>query len=93
MRTALKKVDPDDTPMQVWECLGEVVVEFLIELVNNSLEDERMLEDRRIFELVIISDESMELWEIAVEADVRSICEQQYGFRPKKEKLTQTLLN
>ncbi|XP_067349374.1 uncharacterized protein [Channa argus] len=49
VRSALKRmksgkaVGPDDKPVEVWKCLGEVAVEFLTSLFNKILKSERML--------------------------------------------------
>ncbi|KAK3548848.1 hypothetical protein QTP70_021035, partial [Hemibagrus guttatus] len=40
-----KAVGPDDIPVEVWKCLGEVAVEFLTSLFNRVLESERMPEE------------------------------------------------
>ncbi|GLD48595.1 uncharacterized protein AKAME5_000254900 [Lates japonicus] len=40
-----KAVDPDDIPVEVWKCLGEVAVEFLTRTFNKILESERMPEE------------------------------------------------
>lgn len=48
VRTAMKRmkngkvVGPDDIPVEIWRCLGEMAVEFLIRLFNEILESERM---------------------------------------------------
>ncbi|KAK2879923.1 hypothetical protein Q8A73_023735, partial [Channa argus] len=49
-----KAVGPDDIPVEVWKCLGEVAVEFLTSLFNKILESERMPEDWRKSVLVPI---------------------------------------
>ena len=100
-----KAVGPDDIPVEVWKCLGEVAVEFLTSLFNKILESERMPEEWRRSVLVPIfknkgdvqscgnyrgiklMSHTMKLWERVVEARLRaevSICEQQYGFMPRK---------
>ncbi|KAK2891510.1 hypothetical protein Q8A73_017175 [Channa argus] len=100
-----KAVGPDDIPVEVWKCLGEVAVEFLTSLFNTILESERMPEDWRKSVLVPIfknkgdaqscgnyrgiklMSHTMKLWERVVEARLRAevnICEQQYGFMPRK---------
>ncbi|WP_139267336.1 hypothetical protein, partial [Escherichia coli] len=100
-----KAVGPDDIPVEVWKCLGEVAVEFLTGLLNKILESERMPEEWRRSVLVPIfknkgdvqscgnyrgiklMSHTMKLWERVVEARLRSevsICEQQYGFMPRK---------
>ncbi|KAK3543307.1 hypothetical protein QTP70_014026 [Hemibagrus guttatus] len=51
VRNALKRmksgkaVGPDDILVEVWKCLGEAAVEFLISLFNRVLESERMPEE------------------------------------------------
>ena len=40
-----KTVCPDDKPVEVWRCLGEVAVEFLTTTFNKILETERMPEE------------------------------------------------
>ena len=100
-----KAVGPDDIPVEVWKCLGEVAVEFLTGLFNRILDSEKMPEEWRRSVLVPIfknkgdvqscgnyrgiklMSHTMKLWERVVEARLRaevSICEQQYGFMPKK---------
>ncbi|KAK3559121.1 hypothetical protein QTP86_005039 [Hemibagrus guttatus] len=100
-----KAVGPDDIPVEVWKCLGEAGVEFLISLFNRVLESERMPEEWRRSVLVPIfknkgdmqscsnyrgiklMSHTMKLWERVVEARLRKvveICEQQYGFMPRK---------
>ena len=37
-----KAVGPDDIPVQVWKCLGEVAVGFLPRLFNSILETDKM---------------------------------------------------
>ncbi|KAF7655893.1 hypothetical protein LDENG_00048720, partial [Lucifuga dentata] len=49
-----KAVGPDDIPVEVWKCLGEVAVEFLTRLFNEILESERMPEEWRRSVLVPI---------------------------------------
>ncbi|KAK3543841.1 hypothetical protein QTP70_030074, partial [Hemibagrus guttatus] len=100
-----KAVGPDDILVEVWKCLGEAAVEFLISLFNRVLESERMPEEWRRSVLVPIfknkgdvqscsnyrgiklMSHTMKLWERVVEARLRKvveICEQQYGFMPRK---------
>ncbi|KAK3515449.1 hypothetical protein QTP70_021407 [Hemibagrus guttatus] len=100
-----KAVGPDDIPVEVWKCLGEAAVEFLIGLFNRVLESERMPEEWRRSVLVPIfknkgdvqscsnyrgiklMSHTVKLWERVVEARLRKvveICEQQYGFMPRK---------
>ena len=42
-----KAVGPDDIPVEVWRCLGELAVDFLTRLFNKILEDERMPDEWR----------------------------------------------
>ena len=48
VRKALKKmksgkaVGPDDVPVEVWKCLGEVAIHFLTRLFNRILETDKM---------------------------------------------------
>lgn len=35
-----KAISPDDIPVEVWRCLGEKTVDFLIGLFNKILESE-----------------------------------------------------
>ena len=42
-----KAVGPDDIPVEVWKCLGEVALEFLTKLYNRTMESERMPEEWR----------------------------------------------
>ncbi|KAK3545312.1 hypothetical protein QTP70_003656 [Hemibagrus guttatus] len=100
-----KAVGPDDIPVEVWKCLGEVAVGFLTSLFNRVLESEKMPEEWRRSVLVPIfknrgdvqscsnyrgiklMSHTMKLWERVVEARLRKvveICEQQYGFMPRK---------
>ncbi|RXN38888.1 Retrovirus-related Pol poly LINE-1 [Labeo rohita] len=100
-----KAVGPDDIPVEVWKCLGEVAVEFLTSLFNKILDSETIPEEWRRSVLVPIfknkgdvqscgnyrgiklMSHTMKLWERVVEARLRaevSICEQQYGFMPRK---------
>ena len=100
-----KALGPDDIPVEVWKCLGEVAVEFLTGLFNRILDGEKMPEEWRRSVLVPIfknkgdvqscgnyrgiklMSHTMKLWERVVEGRLRaevSICEQQYGFMPKK---------
>ncbi|KAK3555065.1 hypothetical protein QTP86_007988 [Hemibagrus guttatus] len=52
VRKALKRMksgkafDPDDIPVEVWKCLGEAAVEFLISLFNRVLENLEKAYDR-----------------------------------------------
>ncbi|KAF3699103.1 hypothetical protein EXN66_Car014790 [Channa argus] len=49
-----KAVGPDDIPVEVWKCLGEVAVGFLTSLFNKILDSEKMPEDWRRSVLVPI---------------------------------------
>lgn len=49
-----KAVGPDDIPVEVWRCLGEMAVWFLTRLFNTILESERMPEEWRRSVLVPI---------------------------------------
>ena len=40
-----KVVGPDDIPVEVWKCLGEIALEFLTKLFNRTMESERMPEE------------------------------------------------
>ena len=42
-----KAVGPDDIPVQVWKCLGEIELEYLTKLYNRTMESERMPEEWR----------------------------------------------
>ena len=42
-----KAVGPDDIPVKVWKCLGEIALEFLRKLYNRTMESERMPEEWR----------------------------------------------
>ena len=42
-----KAVGPDDIPVDVWKCLGEIALEFLTKLYNKTMESERMPEEWR----------------------------------------------
>ena len=42
-----KAVGPDDIPVEVWKCLGEIALEFLTKLYNRMMESERMPEEWR----------------------------------------------
>ena len=42
-----KAVGADDIPMEVWKCLGEIALEFLMKLYNRTMESERMTEEWR----------------------------------------------
>jgi exonuclease III len=100
-----KALGPDDIPVEVWKCLGEVAIEYLTGLFNRILDGEKMPEEWRRSVLVPIfknkgdvqscenyrgiklMSHTMKLWERVVESRLRAevnICEQQYGFMPKK---------
>ncbi|KAK3518224.1 hypothetical protein QTP70_033929, partial [Hemibagrus guttatus] len=67
-----KAVGPDDIPVEVWKCLGEAGVEFLTRIAAT---------------IRGLMSHTMKLWERVVEARLRKvveICEQQYGFMPRK---------
>lgn len=49
-----KAVGPDDKPVEVWKCLGEVAVEFLFRSFNKMLKTEKMPEEWRKIVLVLI---------------------------------------
>ena len=42
-----KAVGPDDIPVEVWKCLGEIALEFLTKLYNITMESERMPDEWR----------------------------------------------
>ena len=42
-----KAVGPDDIPVEVWKCLGEIALEFLMKLYNRMMESGRMPEEWR----------------------------------------------
>ena len=42
-----KAVGPDDIPVEVWKCLGEIALEFLTKLYNRTMESGRMPEEWR----------------------------------------------
>ena len=42
-----KAVGPDELPVEVWKCMGEMGIEFLTKLFNRLLMDERMPEEWR----------------------------------------------
>ncbi|XP_062866594.1 uncharacterized protein LOC134329279, partial [Trichomycterus rosablanca] len=100
-----KAVGPDNIPVEVWKCLGEMAVRFLTQLLNAIVESEKMPEEWRRSVLVPIfknkgdvqscnnyrgiklMSHTMKIWERVVEARLRqdvTICEQQYGFMPRK---------
>ena len=39
-----KAVGPDELPVEVWKCMGEMGIKFLFKLFNKLLIGERMLE-------------------------------------------------
>lgn len=49
-----KAVGPDEIPVEVWRCLGEMAVKFLTRLFNKILESESMPEEWRRSVLVPI---------------------------------------
>ena len=51
-----KAVGPDETPVEVWKCLGELAVESLPRTFSKILESERMPEESRRNVLVSISN-------------------------------------
>ena len=42
-----KVVGPDDIPVEVWKCLGEVVGDFLTRLFNRVFETDKMPDEWR----------------------------------------------
>ena len=42
-----KAVGPDELPIEVWKCMGEMGIKFLTRLFNRLLVDERMPEEWR----------------------------------------------
>ncbi|KAK3523471.1 hypothetical protein QTP86_033592 [Hemibagrus guttatus] len=68
-----KAVGPDDILVEVWKCLGEAAVEFLTSLFNRVLESERIPEEWRSVLVPIFKNNGS-----------GNICEQQYGFMPRK---------
>ena len=42
-----KVVGPDDPPVEVWKCIGEIALEFLMEIYNITMESVRMPEEWR----------------------------------------------
>ena len=53
---------PDDIPVEVWKCLGEVAVDFLIRLFNRILEIHKMPDKWRKSVLVPIYKKGDELY-------------------------------
>ena len=49
-------VGPDEIPVEVWKCLGEVAVEFYTRTLNKVLESERMAEEWRSVLLLILKN-------------------------------------
>ena len=49
-----KAVGPDELPVEVWECMGEVEIKFLTKLFNRLLNGERMPEEWRRSVLITI---------------------------------------
>ena len=94
-----KTVVPDDIPVDVWKCLGEIALEFLTKLYNRTMECDRMPEEWRDSVLIpknkggvqscsnYRARHTMKLWERVVERRLRSeltFSEQQYCFIPGK---------
>ena len=42
-----KAVSPDDIPVEVWKCQGDIALEFLTKLYNRTMESERMPDEWR----------------------------------------------
>ena len=40
-----KAVGPDNIPVEVWKCLGEITLEFITKRYNRTMESERMPEE------------------------------------------------
>ena len=40
-----KAVAPNDIPVEIWKCLGDIALEFLTKLYNRTMESERMPEE------------------------------------------------
>ena len=90
--------------MEVWKCLVEMAVDFLIRLYNRILETDKMPDEWRKSVIVPIykkgdvysctnyrgkrlMSHTMKIWEKIVEARLRQeveICEQLFGFMPRK---------
>ena len=49
-----KAVEPDEFPVEVWKCMGEMGIKFLIRLFNRLLMGERMPEEWRRSVLISI---------------------------------------
>ena len=49
-----KAVGPDDIPVEVWKCLGESALKFLMKLYNITMESERMPDEWRDSVLISI---------------------------------------
>ena len=49
-----KAVGADELPLEVWKCMGEMGIEFLIRLLNKLLVGERMPEEWRRSMLISI---------------------------------------
>ncbi|KAK3574312.1 hypothetical protein QTP86_004345 [Hemibagrus guttatus] len=86
-----KAVGPDDIPVEVWKCLGEAAVEFLASLFNRVLvpifKNKGDVQSCSNYRGIKLMSHTMKLWERVVEARLRKvveICEQQYGFMPRK---------
>ena len=97
-------VGPDDIPVEVWKCIGDVAVVFFTRTFNRILQSEKMPEEwrRRVLELsfmnkgdiqscgsytgIKLMSHTMKLCGSSRKCSEEvSICEQQYGFMPKKE--------
>ena len=95
-----KAFGPDDIPVEVWKCLGEVAVEFLTRTFNKISEREKMPEEQRGVLVLIFknmgdvqscgNDREIKLMNHTMKLrgrvveDRLSICEQLYCFMPKK---------
>ena len=47
MKKGIAVIGPDELPVAVWKCMGEMDIKFLTRLFNRLLVDERMLEEWR----------------------------------------------
>ena len=56
-----KAVGPDDTPVEVWKCLGEIARELLTKLYNRTMESEKMPEEWRYSVLIPIFKNSCDV--------------------------------
>ena len=50
-----KVVGPDELLVEVWKCMGEMVIKFLTRMFNRLLVDERMPEEWRMSVLISIN--------------------------------------